>query len=930
MFDQFNAWATGKTENQPTRGDDYQRLREISLEYSQDVLLAATQNLDPFRKLGSGNYGCVYRGTLQDGSELAIKVMEVEEEDSSGFAEEVLVLSKFRHPNLVTLMGWGTGCDEYGRARRFLVYELLAGGDVAHRLQKCQAAGKPFTWVERLWVALDAACGLSHMHNSTPKAFHRDIKSANILLDRTGTAKMADFGLSGIAKNKNKLNMTCQQISGTPGYACPHYIKTGKVTEQTEVYAYGMVLMEILLNMMPACMGGNGVIIYPMHQKIQPESPGALERAAAAADQRAEWPPTLAKDIAEVSLTCTRYDEKTRPAFTDVGKRLRELCQQHCGGVRSGLGCAQAATGTTSQMGTPGAATNSTRGAGCAVPSAGVSPPTRPELGMAGAGGYSNTSRGSAPVVAPASIGPSVSAIDSGMASVQGVQGMDFSELVLECTYSSGIDVASIPSQNKSLVLCVAEQPWAVGRQQQPNFFSQLVPDEATRALISRSHVTFNLDPQSRQVSMRKLSANNVQVNGKNVEKDEEVRILNGAQLHFFGRDPMSPILSFTIRLQKKPSNPGPYPHVHASTGQHNAAPGIPSTAVQERPLAKPGMSAAVPKPNAAAQPPSWWSSAPSGSFSLLCVSVISCDLSTTPREARTVPLKLDGSVKLGRSHQSGLFEHLLRGERAQKYLCCVSRSHVEISAVAGKPTGSFEVVNLSANPVAIAGPPLGKGESAILTPGICIDFIGTDAGASNQTVTYLKLRLEAHSADAPRGVPGEDMRSRSGHATLPAELPPQTKASDNLLPNIEEVTGRQAPTGTYFRLVLQGSAVQQSFPSGQRTLEGSKDGILVGRFHQQILHNEAFSKEVREYLSRDHFRIDRDKDGYFSLVALSSNSIWRSRNGQRRELERGDPAVSLIHDDEILLFTGASDGTPDGRDCAGTLTWKFVDAAHA
>eukprot|EP00435_Cladocopium_sp_Y103_P022865 s915_g5.t1 len=61
----------------------------------------------------------------------------------------------------------------------------------------------PFSWTERLWVALDAACGLSHMHNSTPKAFHRDIKSANILLDRSGTAKMADFGLSGIAKNKD-------------------------------------------------------------------------------------------------------------------------------------------------------------------------------------------------------------------------------------------------------------------------------------------------------------------------------------------------------------------------------------------------------------------------------------------------------------------------------------------------------------------------------------------------------------------------------------------------------------------------------------------------------------------------------------------------------------------------------------------------------
>ncbi|CAK9110911.1 unnamed protein product [Durusdinium trenchii] len=167
----------------------------------------------------------------------------------------------------------------------------------------------PFSWMERLWVALDAACGLSHMHNSTPKAFHRDIKSANILLDRSGTAKMADFGLSGIAKNKNKLNMTCEQISGTPGYACPHYIKTGKVTEATEVYAYGMVVMEMLLNTMPACMGQNGTIMYPIFQIVMPQAEGALQRAVGAADAKAEWPPQVARDVAELSLVCSSHEE---------------------------------------------------------------------------------------------------------------------------------------------------------------------------------------------------------------------------------------------------------------------------------------------------------------------------------------------------------------------------------------------------------------------------------------------------------------------------------------------------------------------------------------------------------------------------------------------------------------------------------------------
>ncbi|CAJ1446166.1 unnamed protein product [Effrenium voratum] len=308
MLTQLNRWISGNASG----GCEEQKLREISLEYQEAELVSATQNFDPCRRLGSGNYGCVYRATLKDGHEVAIKVIEVDEEDTSGFADEVLVLSKFRHPNLVTLMGWGSGLDEDGCGRRYLVYELLEGGDVAGRLAK--ARGKngtvtPFSWMERLWVALDAACGLSHMHNSTPKAFHRDIKSANILLDRSGTAKMADFGLSGIAKNKNKLNMTCDQISGTPGYACPHYIKTGKVTEQTEVYAYGMVVMEMLLNSMPACMGQNGTIMYPIFQIVMPQAEGALQRATAAADAKAEWPPPVARDVAELSLVCSEHED---------------------------------------------------------------------------------------------------------------------------------------------------------------------------------------------------------------------------------------------------------------------------------------------------------------------------------------------------------------------------------------------------------------------------------------------------------------------------------------------------------------------------------------------------------------------------------------------------------------------------------------------
>ncbi|CAJ1453287.1 unnamed protein product [Effrenium voratum] len=123
------------------------------------------------------------------------------------------MLSKFRHPNLVTLLGWAK--HNY---KRYLVYELLSGGDCFQRLQKSRAPKELRTgWFERLSVCLDAAAGLSHMHNSKPKAFHRDIKSANILLDRHGTAKMADFGLSCSARSDSQPG---RPISAPSGYVC--------------------------------------------------------------------------------------------------------------------------------------------------------------------------------------------------------------------------------------------------------------------------------------------------------------------------------------------------------------------------------------------------------------------------------------------------------------------------------------------------------------------------------------------------------------------------------------------------------------------------------------------------------------------------------------------------------------------------------------
>jgi len=139
-------------------------LNQISLEYSYTELQQATRNFDASSSLGHGSFGGVFRGVQRDGTDVAVKVLDMPEE--GGFEEEVRVLSKFRHPNLVILMGFA----RHG-TQRFLVYELLAGGDVFRRLQRSCVDNTLFAWRARVSTAFDAACGLSHLHHATPKVF---------------------------------------------------------------------------------------------------------------------------------------------------------------------------------------------------------------------------------------------------------------------------------------------------------------------------------------------------------------------------------------------------------------------------------------------------------------------------------------------------------------------------------------------------------------------------------------------------------------------------------------------------------------------------------------------------------------------------------------------------------------------------------------
>ncbi|CAE8634927.1 unnamed protein product [Polarella glacialis] len=223
------------------------------------------------------NEGRLLVGTFsRDGTEVAIKVLACPKE--GGFREEVEVLSRFRHPNLVILMGFARNGKE-----RYLVYELLPGGDLNGRLNKDAS----FTWKQRLSVVLDSALGLSHLHGSRPQVFHRDVKTQNILMDKNGTGKVADFGLACLAQ-QNQNSLAVSQTSGTIGYADPLYIRSGVVTEKSEVYSMGMVILEVLTGRPPALQHANGRIEYQFDHLN-----GEMSRLVAMVDRRGQWPSAM-------------------------------------------------------------------------------------------------------------------------------------------------------------------------------------------------------------------------------------------------------------------------------------------------------------------------------------------------------------------------------------------------------------------------------------------------------------------------------------------------------------------------------------------------------------------------------------------------------------------------------------------------------------
>ena len=214
------------------------------IRFTIDDIKKATKNFHRDNIIGKGGYGNVYKGLLNDGSEVAFKRFKnCSAAGDTSFTHEVEVIASVRHVNLVALRGYCSATTRLEGYQRIIVCDLMKNGSLHDHL--FESNGAKLSWPVRQKIALGTARGLSYLHyGAQPAIIHRDIKANNILLDDKFEAKVADFGLAKF--NPEGMTHMSTRVAGTMGYVAPEYALYGQLTERSDVFSFGVVLLELL------------------------------------------------------------------------------------------------------------------------------------------------------------------------------------------------------------------------------------------------------------------------------------------------------------------------------------------------------------------------------------------------------------------------------------------------------------------------------------------------------------------------------------------------------------------------------------------------------------------------------------------------------------------------------------------------------------
>ncbi|VVB10731.1 unnamed protein product [Arabis nemorensis] len=294
--------------------------------FNYKTLEKATSGFKDSNLIGEGGFGCVYKACLDNHTLAAVKKMEnVSQEAKREFQNEVDLLSKIHHPNIISLLGYGSEINS-----SFIIYELMQNGSLDEQLHG-PSRGSALTWHMRMKIALDTARGVEYLHERCrPPVIHRDLKSSNILLGSSFNAKISDFGLAVMVGSHGMNNI---KLSGTLGYVAPEYLLDGKLTDKSDVYAFGVVLLELLLGRRPveklSSVQCQSLVTWAMPQLTdRSKLPKIVDPVIKdTMDHKHLY------QVAAVAVLCVQPEPSYRPLITDVLHSLVPLVPVELGGT---------------------------------------------------------------------------------------------------------------------------------------------------------------------------------------------------------------------------------------------------------------------------------------------------------------------------------------------------------------------------------------------------------------------------------------------------------------------------------------------------------------------------------------------------------------------------------------------------------------------
>ncbi|KAK7385687.1 hypothetical protein VNO78_31483 [Psophocarpus tetragonolobus] len=291
------------------------------IRFSYDEIISATHSFSKDRVLGRGALSCVFRGRVGLWrTAVAIKRLDKEDKEcAKAFCRELMIASSLHNGNVVPLVGFCIDSEE----GLFLVYKYVSGGSLEHHLhgkKKGVKGSSPLPWSVRYKVAIGIAEAVAYLHNGTERCVvHRDIKPSNILLSSKKIPKLCDFGLASWTSAPS-VPFLCKTVKGTFGYLAPEYFQHGKVSDKTDVYALGVVLLELLTGRKPIeskrSPGEENLVVWA--KPLLRNGKGAIKELL---DPEVKYNSSYTDEMArmvDAAAACVTSEESRRPSMGEI------------------------------------------------------------------------------------------------------------------------------------------------------------------------------------------------------------------------------------------------------------------------------------------------------------------------------------------------------------------------------------------------------------------------------------------------------------------------------------------------------------------------------------------------------------------------------------------------------------------------------------